>query len=75
MMEEHRSKIVKKWVFRNEVTAHWRRLHNVQLNNVYSSPNIFREMKSRRRWAVARVGEIINAYKILLSKREGSWRK
>ena len=45
---------------RGEVTGEWRRLHNEELNNLYSSPNTVRVMKSRRmRWAghVARMGE------------------
>jgi hypothetical protein len=44
---------------RDEVTGEWRRLHNKELYTLYSSPNIFRVMKSRRlRWAghVARMG-------------------
>jgi len=45
---------------RDEVTAEWRRLHNEELNDLYSSPSIVRVIKSRRtRWAghVARMGE------------------
>ena len=35
-----------------EVTGEWRRLHNVELNYLYSSPNIVRGIISRRlRWA------------------------
>jgi hypothetical protein len=37
---------------RDEVTADWRKLHNEELHNLYSSPNIIRMIKSRRmRWA------------------------
>ena len=45
---------------RDEVTGEWRRWHNEELNDLYSSPNIVRVIKSRRmRWAghVARMGE------------------
>jgi hypothetical protein len=45
---------------RDEVTGEWRKPHNEVLNDLYSSPNIFRMIKSRRmRWAdhVARMGE------------------
>jgi len=45
---------------RDEVTEEWRRLHNEELSDLYSSPNIMRVIKSRRmRWAghVARMGE------------------
>jgi hypothetical protein len=44
---------------RDEVTGEWRKMHNEQRHNLYSSPNIIRMMKSRRmRWAghVARMG-------------------
>jgi hypothetical protein len=59
---------------RDEVTGEWRRLHNEELNDLYSSPNIIRVIKSRRiRWAghVARMGENRDAYKILVGRPEG----
>jgi hypothetical protein len=45
---------------RDEVTGEWRQLHNGELHNLYSSPDIIRQIKSRRmRWAghVARMGQ------------------
>jgi transcription termination factor 2 len=59
---------------RDEVTGGWRKLHNEQLLNLYSSPSIIRMIKSRRmRWAghVARMRETRNAYRILVGKPEG----
>jgi len=58
---------------RDEVTGEWRRLHNEELNDLYSSPNIVRVIKSRRmRWAghVARMGEDREAYRVLVRKPE-----
>jgi hypothetical protein len=58
---------------RDEVTRDWKKLHNEELQNLYSSPNIIRMINSRRmRWAghVARMGKR-NAYRILVGKLEG----
>ena len=43
---------------RDEVTVEWRKLHNEEINCLYCSPNIFRVIKSRKKWAghVARLG-------------------
>jgi hypothetical protein len=59
---------------RNEVTGKWRRLHKEELNDLYSSPNIVRVIKSRRmRWVghVSRMGEGRGAYRILVGRPEG----
>jgi hypothetical protein len=59
---------------RDEATGEWRRLHNEELNDLYSSPNIIRVIKSRRmRWAgqVARMREKRGAYRILVGRPEG----
>jgi hypothetical protein len=58
---------------RDEVTGEWRKLHNGGLHDLYSSPNIIRQIKSRRmRWAghVARMGEGRNVYRVLVGKPE-----
>ena len=58
---------------RDEVTGEWRRLHNEELNDLYSSPNNVREIKSRRmRWTghVAPMGEERGAYRFLVGKLE-----
>jgi hypothetical protein len=59
---------------RDEVTGEWRKLHNEKLHYFYSSPDIIRQVKSRRmRWAgcVARMGEERKVYKVLVEKPEG----
>jgi hypothetical protein len=59
---------------RDEVMGEWRKLHNKELHNLYSSPDIIRQVKSRRmRWAgnVARMGEERKVYKVLVEKPEG----
>jgi len=59
---------------RDEVTGERRRLHNEELNDLYSSPNIARVIKSRgMRWAghVARMGEERELYRALVGKPEG----
>jgi hypothetical protein len=59
---------------RDEVTGEWRRLHNEELNALYSSPNIGRVIKLKRmRWAghVARMGGRRGAYRVLVGRPEG----
>jgi hypothetical protein len=58
----------------DEVTGDWRKLHNEELHNLYSSPIIIRMINSRRvRWTgyVARIGAKRNVYRILVGKPEG----
>jgi hypothetical protein len=59
---------------RDEMTGEWRKLHNEELRELYSSPSIIRIIKAKRvRWAghVAQMGENINAYRLLVGKPEG----
>ncbi|KAJ4431435.1 hypothetical protein ANN_20032 [Periplaneta americana] len=72
LREEHRLRVFENKALRkifgakrDEVTGEWRKLHNTELHALYSSPDIIRNIKSRRlRWAghVARMGESRNAY-------------
>jgi hypothetical protein len=57
------------------VTGDWRKLHNEELHNLYSSPSIIKMIKSRRMiWAehVARMGQKRNAYRILVGMPEST---
>jgi hypothetical protein len=59
---------------RYEVTGEWRKLHNKELHNLYSSLDIIIQIKSRRtRWAghVAHMGEDRKLYNVLVGKPEG----
>jgi hypothetical protein len=56
------------------MTGEWRKLHNEELNDLYSSPNIVRVVKSRlMRWAghVARMWEERGVHRVLVGKPEG----
>jgi hypothetical protein len=56
------------------LTGEWRKLHNKELHELYSSPSINRKIKPRRmRWSghIARMGEKRNAYRLLVGKPEG----
>ena len=58
---------------RHEITGEWRKLHNAELHALYSSPNIIRNLKSKRlRWAghVSRMEQFRNAYRVLVGKPE-----
>ena len=59
---------------RDEVTGEWLKLHNEELDDLYSSPNIVWVIKSRRRrwaWHVAHTGEGRGLYRVLVGKPEG----
>jgi hypothetical protein len=82
LKEEHRLGVIENRVLRrifglkrDEVTGgEWRKLHNEELHDLYSSPSIIRIIKARRmRWVghVARIGEKSNAYRLLVGKPEG----
>jgi hypothetical protein len=78
--EEHRLRVFENRVLRRifgpkrEEDGSWRKLHNDELNDLYSLPNIVRAIKSRRmRWAghVARMGEGRSVYRVLVGRPEG----
>jgi hypothetical protein len=78
LREEHRLRVFENRVLRgifgperDEVTGEWRNLHNGELHNLYSSPDIIKQIKSRRMWwvgHVARMGEGRNVYRVLMGK-------
>jgi hypothetical protein len=79
-MEERRLKVFENRVLRrifgpkrDQVTGEWRKLHNEELNDLYSLTNIVRVVKSRMRWAghMARMGEERGVHRVLLGKPEG----
>jgi hypothetical protein len=81
LREERRLRVFEKRVLRrvfgpkrDEVTGEWTKLHNEELNDLYSLSNIVRVVKSRRRrWAghVARMGENRGVHRMLVGKPEG----
>jgi hypothetical protein len=81
LREEHRLRVFENRVLRrifgpkrDELTGEWRKQHNKELRDLYSSPSKIRIIRYRRmRWAghVARVGERRNAYRLLVGKSEG----
>jgi hypothetical protein len=81
LREEYRLRVFENRVLRrifgpkrDEVTEERRKLHNEELHNLYSSPDIIRQVKSRRMMRaghVARMGEERNVYKVLVGKPEG----
>jgi hypothetical protein len=81
LREEYRLRVFENMVLRrifgpkrDEVTEEWIKLHNEELYNLYSSPNIIRHIKSRTmRWAehVARMGEERKVCRVVAGKPEG----
>jgi hypothetical protein len=80
LREEHRLRVFENRVLRRifgpkrEEDGSWRKLHNDEIHNLCSSPNIVRVIKSRRmRWVghVARMGEGRGVYRVLVGRRKG----
>jgi hypothetical protein len=81
LREEHRLGVFENRVLRrifepkrNEVTGEWRKLHNEELHDLYSSPSKIRMIKSRRMRLAGHVTRIVkkrNAYRLLVGKPEG----
>jgi hypothetical protein len=77
LREEHRLRVFENRVLRRifgpkrEEDGSWRKLHNDELHNMYSLPNIVRVIKSRRmRWAghVPHMGEGASVYRVLVGR-------
>jgi hypothetical protein len=80
LREEHRLRVFENRILRRifgpkrEEDGSWRKLHNDELHDLYSSPDIVREIKSRRMWwagHVARMGEWRGVYRVLVGRPEG----
>jgi hypothetical protein len=80
LREEHRLRVFENRVLRRifgpkrEEDGSWRKLHNYEINSLYSSPNIVMAIKWRRmRWAghVARMREGRDVYRVLVGRPEG----
>jgi hypothetical protein len=74
VLRDFENRVLRIFVPKMEVDGLWRKLHNDELHNLYSSPNIVRVIKARSlRWVghVARMGEGRGVYMILVGKPEG----
>jgi hypothetical protein len=81
LRQERRLRVFEKRVLRrifgpksDEVTGEWRKLHYGELHNLYSSPDIIRQIKSRRvRWAgyLACIGKSRKLYRVLVGMAKG----
>jgi hypothetical protein len=81
LRKEHRLRVSENRVLRmfgpkrDEVTGEWRKVHNEELHDLYSSPSVIRIIKAKRmRWAghVAQMEEKKNAFRLLMGKPEGT---